>query len=151
MTARRKPVTIVVVNDDEDNRFLIQEALQEVGREINSYLLEDGEELLAYLFRRDRYANPRDSPRPDLILLDLNMPNINGLEALAQIKSDPSLRLIPVVMFTTSHQPKDIAHSYNLGANSFIAKPLTFDALVETMKTLCHYWFEIVSLHDHFN
>lgn len=146
MPARKNPVTILVVNDDEDNRFLIREALQEVGIRINYYLLEDGEELLAYLFRRDRYANPTNSPRPDLILLDLNMPNINGLDALTQIKSDPNLRLIPVVILTTSHQPKDIVHSYSLGANSFIAKPLTFEALVETMKILCRYWFEIISL-----
>ena len=108
--------------------------------------MEDGEELLDYLRRRGKYADPKESPRPGLVLLDLNMPRKDGREALREIKSDPKLRDIPVVVLTTSKAEEDIARSYNLGVNSYITKPVKFSALVEVMKALGKYWFEIVEL-----
>ncbi|MCL1465207.1 response regulator [Argonema galeatum] len=141
-----KKFTMVIANDDENACFLIEEALQEVPLAMNIYFVEDGEELLDYLYCRGQYASPNLYPRPDLILLDLNMPRLNGREALKEIKSNPKWRHIPIVILTTSRQEKDIFNCYSLGANSFIVKPLTFKELVKVMTCLCRYWFEIVSL-----
>ncbi|HEY9850073.1 MAG TPA: response regulator [Leptolyngbyaceae cyanobacterium] len=146
MISRSKNFTILLANDDDDQCFLIKEALQEVELTINLYFVKDGEQLLDYLYHRADYQAPSTSPRPHLILLDLNMPGISGLEALPVIKSDTNLRPIPIVILTTSHQKGDIFRAYDLGANSFIAKPVTFEGLVEVMKSLCHYWFDVVSL-----
>lgn len=99
-----------------------------------------------YLYRRGQYTEPKSSPRPGLILLDLNMPRKDGREALREIKTDPQLRHIPIVVLTTSKAEEDIYRSYDLGANSFITKPVTFSGLVEVMKTIGKYWFEIVEL-----
>src|SRR5262249_28014308 len=110
--------------------------------------VEDGEELMDYLHRRGKYSNPKDSPRPGLILLDLNMPRKDGREALREIKNDPKLRDIPVVVLTTSKAEEDVVRTYSLGVNSYIAKPVKFTALVEIMKTMTKYWFEIVELPD---
>jgi len=107
-------------------------------------LVEDGEKLLAYLRRSGAYADPQISPRPGLILLDLNMPRKDGREALREIKNDPALKRIPVVVLTTSWAEEDICRTYDLGANSFITKPVTFEGLVVVMKNLVHYWFELV-------
>jgi CheY-like chemotaxis protein len=104
----------------------------------------DGEDLLDYLRRRGRYAVPGHAPRPALILLDLNMPRKNGREALAEIKADPALRCIPIVILTTSQAERDIFGTYQFGANSFISKPVTFEGLVEVMKALGRYWFQLV-------
>ena len=108
--------------------------------------MEDGEELLDYLFQRNNYSDPAKAPRPDLILLDLNMPKKDGREALKEIKSSPALKNIPVVVLTTSKAEEDIYQTYELGVNSFISKPVTFEGMVETMKTLSLYWFNVVSL-----
>jgi CheY-like chemotaxis protein len=108
--------------------------------------VENGEELLEYLYRRGKYSDPAVSPRPGLILLDLNMPKKDGRQALKEIKADPSLRSIPIVVLTTSKAEEDILRSYDLGVNSFIVKPVTFEGLVDIMKTLTKYWFEIVEL-----
>jgi CheY-like chemotaxis protein len=108
--------------------------------------VEDGEELMDYLRRQGRYADPEQSPRPGLVLLDLNMPRKDGREALREIKSDPELRRIPIVVMTTSKAEEDIFRSYDLGANSYISKPVTFEALVELMKVLGRYWIEFVEL-----
>jgi DNA-binding NarL/FixJ family response regulator len=99
-----------------------------------------------YLYRRGAYADPIDSPRPGVILLDLNMPKKDGHEALEEIKNDPGLRRIPVVVLTTSKAEEDVIRSYNLGVSGFIAKPVTFGGLVEAIKALGRYWFEIVEL-----
>ncbi|WP_249070468.1 response regulator [Argonema antarcticum] len=137
----------MIANDDENACFLMEEALLEVPLAMNIYFVEDGEELLDYLYCRGQYASAtKRYPRPDLILLDLNMPRLNGREALKEIKSDPKLGHIPIVVLTTSQQEKDIFNCYSLGANSFIVKPLTFKELVRVMTCLCRYWFEIVSL-----
>jgi CheY-like chemotaxis protein len=108
--------------------------------------VEDGEQLMDYLYRRGRYTDPASAPRPGVILLDLNMPKKDGQEALKEIKSDPRLRHIPVVVLTTSRTEEDVLRSYDLGVNSFVTKPVTFAAMVELMKTLGKYWFEIVEL-----
>jgi two-component system response regulator len=135
-----------MADDDSDDRQLTQEALEE-GRLINEIrFVEHGEELLEYLRRQGKYANPADSPRPGLILLDLNMPRKDGRAVLKEIKSDPSLRTIPVVVLTTSKADEDVYRSYDLGVNSYIVKPVTFEALVDILQTLEKYWFEIVEL-----
>jgi CheY-like chemotaxis protein len=143
---RRKTVTILMADDDEDDCMLAREALAETRLTNDLYFVRDGEELMDYLYRRGQYAQPNALPRPDLILLDLNMPKKDGREALTEIKSDPNLRQIPVVVLTTSKAQDDIYEIYDLGANSFITKPVTFSSLVEMMKTLGKYWFEIVEL-----
>ena len=146
MNYQQKKFTILIANDDEDTRFLVQEALREVRLAIRSEFVENGEEVLDYLYRRGRYAGNSNWYQPDLILLDLNMPRLDGREALTLIRANPDLRQIPVVILTTSHRSGDILLCYRLGANSFISKPVTFEGLVEVMKTLCQYWFEIVAL-----
>lgn len=146
MKGRRKTVTILMADDDEDDCMLAREALAESRLANDLHFVSDGEELMDYLYRRGKYAQESNSPRPGLILLDLNMPRKDGREALSEIKADPILRKIPVVVLTTSKAEEDIYRSYDLGANSFITKPVTFGSLVEVMKTLGKYWFEIVEL-----
>jgi len=140
------PITILMADDDADDRALTKEALVE-GRLVNTIrFVEHGEELLEYLKRTGRYAPPADAPRPGLILLDLNMPRKDGRTVLKEIKSDPDLRTIPVVVLTTSKADEDVYRSYDLGVNSYIVKPVTFEALVDILQTLEKYWFEIVEL-----
>ena len=146
MTPAAKPIVLLMAEDDADDRLLVKDALEE-SRVLNVlHFVEDGEELLDYLRRRGRYTDPESSPRPGLILLDLNMPRMDGREALREIKADPELRRIPIVVMTTSKAEEDIFRSYDLGASSYITKPVTFDRLVELMKTLGHYWIEFVEL-----
>lgn len=143
MKTERKSITILLAEDDPDDRMLVQDAVAE-GRLVNELrCVEDGEELMDYLHQRGKH---RDAPRPGLILLDLNMPRKDGREALKEIKADPSLRQIPVVVLTTSKAEEDVFRSYDLGANSFVTKPVTFRSLVELMQTLGRYWLEIVEL-----
>jgi CheY-like chemotaxis protein len=125
---------------------MTQEALRESRLGNDLRITRDGEELMDYLHRRGRYSDPSDAPMPGLILLDLNMPRKDGREALAEIKADPDLRRIPVIMLTTSKAEEDIFRSYDLGVNSFISKPVTFAGLVEAMRVVSEYWFEIVDL-----
>ncbi|MEG4025033.1 MULTISPECIES: response regulator [unclassified Microcoleus] len=146
MNYKKKKFTLLIANDDEDTRFLMEEALREVRLAITSEFVENGEQVLDYLYRRGQYFASSNLPQPDLILLDLNMPRLDGRETLISIRSDPHLQQIPVVMLTTSHRRGDILLCYRLGANSFISKPVTFEGLLEVMKTLCEYWFEVVSL-----
>jgi CheY-like chemotaxis protein len=142
----RVAVTILCAEDDADYRLLTKRALRQ-SRLINDLrFVEDGQELLDYLRRRDKYTDPASSPKPGLILLDLNMPRKDGREALREIKNDPDLRNIPVVVLTTSNAEEDVVRSYDLGANSYIRKPVDMSGLVDVMSTLGHYWFEIVQL-----
>ena len=139
-------ITILLAEDDPDDRILTRDALSE-SRLVNELrFVEDGEELLDYLHRRGKYGSPDAAPEPGLILLDLNMPRKDGREALREIKSDPSLRHIPVVVLTTSKAEEDVYRSYDLGVNSFVIKPVSFDGLVAVMRSLGRYWFEIVEL-----
>lgn len=146
MTEQIKPITILYADDDADDQLLVKEALEESLVKNELRFVNDGEELMDYLKHRGKYSDPESSPRPGLILLDLNMPRKNGREALAEIKSDPLLRTIPVVVLTTSKAEEDVYRSYELGVNSFIAKPVTFGGMVQVMRTLGSYWFEIVAL-----
>ena len=143
-----KPITILVAEDDEDDRLLMQDALEENRLANNLYFVEDGEELMDYLNHRGKYSESQSAPRPSLILLDLNMPRKDGREALKEIKGDPVLRKIPIVVLTTSKAEEDILRTYDLGVSSFIAKPVGFASMVQILKTLGTYWFEIVELPD---
>jgi CheY-like chemotaxis protein len=143
---RQTTVKILLADDDEDDCMLAREALAESRLSGELYIVKDGEELMDYLYHRGRYVSVTSSPRPGLILLDLNMPKKDGREALKEIKNDPELRKIPVVVLTTSKAPEDIYRTYDLGANSFIIKPMNFASLVEVMRTIGKYWFEIVEL-----
>jgi len=146
MNASAKSIVILMADDDADDRLLAKDALTECRISNELHFVENGEELLDYLLRRGRYTSLGDAPRPGLILLDLNMPKKDGREALKEIKADPELRKIPVVVLTTSRADTDIGRIYELGANSFISKPVSFDSLVDVMKILGRYWFEIVEL-----
>ena len=143
-----QPIVILMADDDADDRMLTKDALAE-SRVLNDLrFVEDGEELLDYLKGRGKFTDRAQSPRPGLILLDLNMPKKDGREALKEIKADPELRRIPIVVMTTSKAEEDVYRSYDLGASSFITKPVTFDRLVELMKTMGQYWVEFVELPD---
>jgi len=140
------PVTLLLADDDPDDRLLARQALEKSRLVSDLRCVEDGEELLDYLHRRGKFADPKNSPRPGLILLDLNMPRKDGREALREIKNDPKLRDIPIVVLTTSKTEEDVTRSYNLGVNSYITKPVKFAALVEIMQAIGKYWFEVVEL-----
>jgi CheY-like chemotaxis protein len=146
LSTRQEPITILLADDDEDDRLLTKRALAESRLANDLHTVKDGEQLMDYLHRRGEFAALADSPRPGLILLDLNMPKKDGREALREIKSDPALKQIPVVVLTTSEAEEDIYRTYDLGANSFITKPVMFESLVRVMKDLGRYWFEIVEL-----
>lgn len=139
MNKRRGNIAILIADDDPDDRLLAKEAFEESDLISKLHFVEDGEELIEYL-------NREDTPRPDLILLDLNMPRKDGREALREIKDNPNLRHIPVVVLTTSNSDTDVFHSYNLGASSYITKPVTFEGFLNFMKALEKYWMEVVVL-----
>lgn len=139
------PITILLADDDEDDCRFTRDALAR-NRMVNDFrTVEDGEQLLAYLRGEPPYE---DAPRPGLILLDLNMPRKDGREALREIKSDPALRHIPVVVLTTSSEEADVFRSYDLGANSFITKPVGFEGLVKCLQGLGQYWLQVVELPE---
>ncbi len=146
MPDRNKPITILMADDDPDDRQLTREAFEENHLANDLRFVEDGEELLDYLNRRGKYAAPGAAPVPGLILLDLNMPRKDGREALQEIKADPRLRNIRVVILTTSKAEEDVVRSYDLSAASYITKPVTFERLVEVVRALGKYWLEIVEL-----
>lgn len=141
-----EPVVILLADDDPEDRLLTLRALKRSRLRNEIYTVEDGQELMDYLYRRGPYADPARSPRPGLILLDLNMPRKDGREALQEIKSDSMLRRIPVVVLTTSNAEADMLRSYDLGVNAFITKPVTFEELVRVLQVLGDFWFEIVRL-----
>ncbi len=132
-----------MADDDEEDCMLTQDALRE-GRLMNPlYFVHDGQELINFLRHSGKYA-AAESPRPGIVLLDLNMPRKDGREALREIKLDPSLRRIPIIILTTSKNEVDVYKSYDLGANAYIVKPVTFDALVNVMRNMGAFWFQIV-------
>ena len=143
-----EPIVILMADDDADDRVLARDAMEESRLGNCLRCVEDGQELMDYLTRTGKYARV-DAPRPGLILLDLNMPRKDGRQALREIKANPDLRRIPVVVLTTSKTEEDILRTYDLGAYSFITKPVTFDRLVEIVRTLGRYWFNIVELPHH--
>ena len=141
------PITILICDDDEDDRGLTKQALEDAHISNALRFVEDGDELLDYLYQRGTYAGENGlAPRPGLILLDLNMPKMDGRDALRVIKADATLVDIPIVVLSTSSSDEDIIRSYQLGVNSFITKPVSFSGLVDAMNVLGRYWLEIVEL-----
>jgi CheY-like chemotaxis protein len=139
-------ITLLCADDDADDRLLVKDALAESHVPSDLRFVADGEELMDYLHRRGAYADPETSPRPQLLLLDLNMPRMDGREAIAEIRADPVLRTLPVVVLTTSDAREDIEKVYALGANSYVVKPTSFEALVGLVSDLGRYWLEVVEL-----
>ncbi len=148
MTNENLSMTILSAEDDTDDRLLVQDALQESGLENRIFFVQDGITLMQFLHRQGCYAEPTIAPRPDLILLDLNMPRKDGRESLAEIKSDPDLRSIPVVVLTTSKDEEDVLRTYELGCAGYITKPTSDQGMREMVKILFHYWFNVVELID---
>jgi len=146
--AGKESIVVLMADDDTDDCLLVKEAFQHNGFGVELRFVADGEELMEYLHRTGRYAESGSAARPDLILLDLNMPRKGGLDSLREIRSDAALSAIPVVVLTTSEEREDILNAYRLGANSFIVKPVTFDQLTKVVKTLELYWFRTVHLPE---
>ena len=143
-----RPITILMADDDADDRLLTKEAFEASRLANDLRFVENGVELSDYLYRRGKYADPASSPRPSIILLDLNMPKKDGREVLAEIRKDPQFAHIRIIILTTSKAEEDIYKTYDLGATSYITKPVTFDSMVDVVKTLGRYWLEIVELAD---
>ena len=135
-----------MADDDEDDILLVRDAFDESKLMNELYTVFDGQELMDYLRRKGKYSSPASAPRPDIILLDLNMPKKDGRQALKEIKTDPQLKDIPVIILTSSKAEADIFKTYKLGANSFVTKPVTFESMCEIVKKLGEYWFQIVRL-----
>lgn len=146
MRAREEPLTILMADDDGEDRMLTAEAFRESRIANELHFVEDGVELIDYLRRRNGYSDRARFPLPGLILLDLNMPRMDGREAIREIKSDERLRSIPIVVLTTSEAEEDIVKTYDLGISSYITKPVTFEGLLKVVKALGDYWFELVEL-----
>jgi CheY-like chemotaxis protein len=146
MSRNNLPIRIVVADDDADDRGMIKEAFEEskLGNPVD--FVEDGMQLMEYLRREGKYQHLAGQPYPGFVLLDLNMPRKDGRTALKEIKESAELHRIPIVILTTSKAEEDIIKTYNLGVNSFICKPVSFDKLVDIVKTVGHYWIEIVAL-----
>jgi two-component system, response regulator len=145
MDAIRKWV-ILLAEDDPDDQMFARRAVILCNQHIRLHIVEDGEELMLYLRRQGEYADPLSYPRPDLVLLDLNMPRKSGREALREIKSDPNLRRIPVVVMTTSSAHLDITDAYDRGTNAYVVKPLEYERLCDAIKALGLFWFETARL-----
>jgi CheY-like chemotaxis protein len=137
---------ILMADDDEGDRLLVRDAWESSGLDNDLRFVRDGQELMDYLLRQGVYCSPSRSPRPDLILLDLNMPRKNGHEVLREMKANPNLEQIPVVMFTSSTADEDVARTYSLGGNSYITKPLTYTDLMRVIEGLGRYWLRTVEL-----
>ena len=141
-----RSIEILIADDDAEDRMLILDALKESRLKNNVQCVENGEELMQYLQNKGKFSDKKKYPMPGIILLDLNMPKKDGREALKEIKAEKKFKNIPIIILTTSKAEEDVLKTYNLGANSFITKPVTFTAMVDVMNTLKKYWFEIVEL-----
>jgi CheY-like chemotaxis protein len=146
METAMKPIQILIADDDPEDIQLTSEALTEVGLGSNISFVHDGEELLDYLLHKGKFADEPEEPLPGLILLDLNMPRMDGYEALGEIRADHRLKHIPVIVLTTSRAEEDVLRTYKSGANSFITKPVTYNGLVKAMEAVKHFWFETARL-----
>lgn len=146
MSNYNKQITLLLAEDSLEYQALMELAFQVSHFRWCPYIVNDGEELLDYLYRRHQYSEKASAPRPHLILLDLYLPKIDGKQAIQIIKADPKLKRIPIVMLTASRVEEDIHRSYELGASSYLAKPSSFELLVEAVNTLGEYWFDIVEL-----
>ena len=145
-TGPRRGCVVLLAEDDPGDQELTRRALVDNIVELDLRIVNDGEEALEYLYRQKAYADPTSSPRPDLILLDLNMPKIDGKQVLERMKGDPDLRSIPAIVLTTSRQEQDILRSYDLGCNSFVTKPVQVGDFIGAVRELKKYWFECVNL-----
>jgi CheY-like chemotaxis protein len=139
-------VVLLVADDDDDDQFLIREAFEASTLPCQLRFVNDGEQLMDYLNHHGQFVDKHESPRPDLILLDLNMPRKDGREVLKELKSDPAMCNIPIVILTTSDSKEDVDLAYKLGANSFVIKPSSSDSFGDLMNSLIHYWGEVVRL-----
>jgi CheY-like chemotaxis protein len=146
---RKTPLLLIVEDSNEDFEAL-QRFLQRSSVTIPIERCVNGEQTLAFLYRTGNYRDPQSAPRPGLIVLDLNLPGTDGREVLHQIKQDKNLKMIPIVVFTTSSNPKDIEDCYKYGVNSYIVKPINFAQLKQDVQILVHYWFEVTTLPNHF-
>lgn len=146
MDKPKKPAVILMAEDDNDDFLLTKEAFEESRIMNKLYRVKDGEELMDYLLMRGDYAGGKNAPRPSIILLDLNMPRKDGREALREIKADPGLCSIPIIVLTTSRAEEDMLASYQSGVNSYIRKPVNFDDFRKSVRLLERYWFEVVEL-----
>ena len=135
--------TILLVEDNPEDYEATKRALRKAGLANPLFRCEDGDQALDYLFRRGRYSDPATSPRPAIMLLDLNMPGTDGYEVLRQIKLDEDLKAIPVIVLTTSSDERDIEVCYRSGANSFVTKPVELDGLFKAIQRLKDFWFEL--------
>lgn len=142
----QKGQPILIVEDSDEDYFATVRAFKKSGLGNPVYRCESGDDALDYLFRQGKYADPESSPRPGVILLDLNLPGTDGREVLQEIKKDSLLRKLPVIVLTTSDDARDIERCYTEGANSYIQKPVDIDRFIEAIKRLKDYWFEIVIL-----
>ena len=141
--ANTGPIEILMVEDNERDARLADEALKDSKIRNNLYHVEDGVEAMRFLHREERYA---DVPLPDLILLDLNLPRKDGREVLEEIKDNPALKLIPVVVLTTSEAERDLVRTYGLHANAYVVKPIDLDRFIEVVRAIEDFWFSIVKL-----
>ena len=148
MNHNKESIVILMADDDADDRFLAADALREARVHNRINFVTNGEELMDYLLRRDIYDNDEKYPLPGLILLDLNMPRMDGREALKEMKQNNRLKRIPVVVLTTSKAEEDVLRSYDLGVSGYIAKPVSFEGLIEVMRAIGRYWIDIVELPD---
>ena len=146
MKKHGKPITILMADDEATDCLLVKTAVERAHLHNDLRFVENGVELMDYLHRRGKYSKASNAPRPGLILLDLNMPRKDGREALAEIKADEGLRGIPVVVLTVSKADEDFWRARNLGADMYLIKPITFETLINVVKSLGRYWFEIVEL-----
>lgn len=145
-TRTGRPAVVLLVDDDSGDQELTRRALADGVHRVDLRITSDGEEALDYLYRRGRFEDPALAPPPDLILLDLNMPRVDGRQVLMRVKADPELRSLPIVVLTTSQHETDILQSYSLGCNSFVSKPVTMEGFVTALRELGSYWFELVTL-----
>jgi len=146
MNDENSNLMVLIADDDEDDRLMIKDAFADSGLKNPLIFVDNGEELMHYLKHTEKYSRLPEVQLPALILLDLNMPKKDGREALAEIKNDQALKTIPVVVLTTSNSKEEINRIYSLGANSFIVKPNSFDLLINIIKTLKQYWFDVIEL-----
>jgi CheY-like chemotaxis protein len=144
-----RPAVILLAEDDPGDQELTRRALEEGAIRNELHIVTDGEAALDYLFRRGKYQNPATSPRPDLLLLDLNMPKVDGRQVLQRVRADTNLRRLAVVVLTTSQHEEDIIRTYELGANSYITKPMELRQFMQVIQALETYWFQIVVLPPH--
>jgi CheY-like chemotaxis protein len=139
---KKRTCTILLIDDDPADQFLVQEALRTANLSYDLRIVSDGDEAIEYLYHRGRYGGDRRAPRPDLILLDLNMPRYSGRQVARSLKADPTLRHIPVVVLTTSGLEQDVEELYEAGVNTYLQKPVNFDEFTEVLRDLSTYWLE---------